>query len=106
MSCGVGRRKAELGILNRTFLPAGGGAIHRSSTYRSLLPWQVCERRFPAVRLGRRGLNPDEVYAFLDRVAVDMAAVYTALAQSRRETAVVKDALRRWQSEQAEGGRR
>ncbi|MEV1143464.1 DivIVA domain-containing protein [Micromonospora sp. NPDC049799] len=64
------------------------------------------ERRFPPTRLGRRGLNPNEVYAFLDRLAVDMAAVYDALARSRRETAVVKDALRRWRSEQAEGGRR
>ena len=37
---------------------------------------------------------------FLDRVASDLAAVYDALAQSRRETDRIKDALRRWQSEQ------
>lgn len=41
------------------------------------------------------------MYAFLDRVAGDMASVYAALAASRRETAVIKDALRRWQSDQA-----
>jgi DivIVA domain-containing protein len=61
----------------------------------------VRERRFKLAGLGRRGLEPDDVYAFLDRVAGDLAAVYAALAASRRETAVIKDALRRWQSEQA-----
>ncbi|MEU5727198.1 DivIVA domain-containing protein [Micromonospora sp. NPDC047738] len=79
----------------------GSGATYRSSAYTGLLPWQVRERRFKPVGLGRRGLNPDDVYAFLDRVAGDMATVYAALAASRRETAVVKDALRRWQSDQA-----
>ncbi len=84
----------------------GGGTTYRSRAYPGLLPWQVRERRFSPARLGRRGLNPDEVYAFLDRVAVDLAAVYDALAQSRRETLRIRVALRRWQSEQAEGGRR
>ncbi|MFE9655491.1 DivIVA domain-containing protein [Micromonospora sp. NPDC006431] len=79
----------------------GSGATYRSNAYTSLPPWQVRERRFKPVGLGRRGLNPDDVYAFLDRVAGDMAAVYAALAASRRETAVIKDALRRWQSDQA-----
>ncbi|WP_372488404.1 MULTISPECIES: hypothetical protein [Micromonospora] len=40
------------------------------------------------------------MYAFLDRVAVDMAAVYAALAESRRETARIKAGLRRWQTDQ------
>ncbi|MGC5021222.1 DivIVA domain-containing protein [Micromonospora sp. DT47] len=79
----------------------GSAATYRSGAYTSLLPWQVRERRFKLVGLGRRGLAPDDVYAFLDRVANDMAAVYAALAASRRETAVIKDALRRWQSDQA-----
>jgi DivIVA domain-containing protein len=77
------------------------GATYRSSAYTSLLPWQVRERRFKPIGLGRRGLEPADVYAFLDRVAVDMAAVYAALADSRRETAKIKDALRRWQTDQA-----
>ncbi|WP_327035645.1 DivIVA domain-containing protein [Micromonospora ureilytica] len=80
---------------------ASGGATYRSAAYTSLLPWQVRERRFPPVGLGRRGLNPDDVYAFLDRVAVDMAAVYAALAESRRETVRTKAGLRRWQTDQA-----
>lgn len=76
-----------------------GATIH-SSTYTSLLPWQVRERRFAPIGLGRRGLNPDDVYAFLDRVAGDMAAVYAALAESRRENGRIKGALRRHQIDQ------
>ncbi|WCN84674.1 DivIVA domain-containing protein [Micromonospora sp. LH3U1] len=80
---------------------ASGGVTYRSAAYTSLLPWQVRERRFAPVGFGRRGLNPDDVYAFLDRVAVGMAAVYAALAESRRETARIKAGLRRWQTDQA-----
>ncbi|WP_406045089.1 DivIVA domain-containing protein [Micromonospora sp. NBC_00898] len=79
----------------------GSAATYRSGAYTSLLPWQVRERRFKPAGLGRRGLDPDDVYAFLDRAAGDLAAVHAALAASRRETAVIKDALRRWQSDQA-----
>ncbi|SCF06516.1 DivIVA domain-containing protein [Micromonospora coriariae] len=86
---------------NQRPTPVGGGATYRSAAYTSLLPWQVRERRFSATGLGRRGLNPDDVYAFLDRVAVDMAAVYAALAESRLETVRIKNALRRWQTDQA-----
>ncbi|TDB78245.1 MULTISPECIES: DivIVA domain-containing protein [unclassified Micromonospora] len=74
---------------------------YRSSAYLPLLPWQVRQRRFRPARFGRRGLDPDEVQAFLDRVAGDLDAVYQALRESRLETARIKDALRRWQSEQA-----
>ncbi|MBQ0905518.1 DivIVA domain-containing protein [Micromonospora sp. U21] len=81
--------------------PSSGGTTYRSTAYTSLLPWQVRERRFAPTGLGRRGLNPDDVYAFLDRVAVDMAAVYAALAESRLETVRIKNALRRWQTDQA-----
>ncbi|MCZ7374883.1 DivIVA domain-containing protein [Micromonospora sp. WMMC250] len=86
---------------NQRPTPVGDGATYRSAAYTSLLPWQVRERRFAPTGLGRRGLNPDDVYAFLDRVAGDMAAVYAALAESRRETARIKAGLRRWQTEQA-----
>ncbi|MFF5180682.1 DivIVA domain-containing protein [Micromonospora sp. NPDC000316] len=81
--------------------PASGGTTYRSGAYTSLLPWQVRERRFAPTAPGRRGLNPDDVYAFLDRVAGDMAAVYAALAESRLETARIKHALRRWQTDHA-----
>ncbi len=78
-----------------------GPTCYRSASYRPLRPWQVRERRFRLTPLGRRGLDPREVREFLDRVAGDLAAVYDELAQSRRETDRVKDALRRWQSERA-----
>ncbi|MEU5790390.1 DivIVA domain-containing protein [Micromonospora purpureochromogenes] len=79
-------------------------SIYGVMPYTPLLPWQVRERRFKLVGLGRRGLEPDHVYAFLDRVAVDMAAVYAALAASRREAACAKDALRRQQSDHVDQG--
>ncbi|MFG1841823.1 DivIVA domain-containing protein [Micromonospora sp. NPDC049175] len=78
-----------------------GPPTYHSAAYTSLLPWQVRERRFPPTGFGRRGLNPDDVYAFLDRGAGDMAAVYAALAESRRETARIKAGLLRGQTDQA-----
>ncbi|SCG57085.1 DivIVA domain-containing protein [Micromonospora inositola] len=78
----------------------GPGNCYRSSTYVPLAPWQVRERRFRSTRFGRRGLDPAEVAEFLDRVAADLTAAYRALGDSRQETARIKDALRRWQSEQ------
>jgi DivIVA domain-containing protein len=77
---------------------------YRSAAYHPLRPWQVRERRFRSTPLGRRGLDPREVREFLEQVAVDLAAVYDALDQSRWETERIKDALRRWQSEQARTG--
>ncbi|MCW3838954.1 DivIVA domain-containing protein [Micromonospora yasonensis] len=77
-----------------------GSTCYRSAAYRPLRPWQVRERRFRSTPLGRRGLDPQDVREFLDRVAGDLAAVYDALAQSRRETDRIKGALGRWQSEQ------
>ncbi|MBQ0905032.1 DivIVA domain-containing protein [Micromonospora sp. U21] len=78
-----------------------GPTCYRSAAYHPLRPWQVRERRFRPTPVGRRGLDPQEVGEFLDRVAGDLAVVYDALAQSRRETERIKDALRRWQSEQS-----
>ncbi|MEU9510196.1 DivIVA domain-containing protein [Micromonospora sp. NPDC048170] len=93
-----------MSVHNERPVPAGSGTTYRSTAYTSLLPWQVRERRFPPTRLGRRGLQPDEVYAFLDRAATDMADLHAALAESRRETGRIKDALRRWQSDHARTG--
>ncbi|WBB90680.1 DivIVA domain-containing protein [Verrucosispora sp. WMMC514] len=76
-------------------------STYRSTAYSGLLPWQVRGHRFRRVWLGRRGLAPDEVYAFLDRVAGELATVQQALAESHRETARVRIALRDWQSARA-----
>ncbi|MFI0794950.1 DivIVA domain-containing protein [Micromonospora rubida] len=78
-----------------------GPAGHCSATYRPLLPWQVREQRFRSAPLGRRGLDPLEVQVFLDRLAGDLAAVYDALAESRRETGRIKIALCHLRSAQA-----
>ncbi|MGR6321996.1 DivIVA domain-containing protein [Micromonospora soli] len=80
----------------------GASTCYRSSTYVPLSAWQVRQRRFRPTRFGRRGLDPGEVQDFLDRVADELAAAYQALGDSRQETARIKDALRRWQSEQAQ----
>ncbi|MEW2381625.1 DivIVA domain-containing protein [Micromonospora sp. NPDC047707] len=81
--------------------PAHGSTCYRSASYHPLRPWQVRERRFRPSRFGRRGLDPDDVHEFLNRVADDLSTVYDALGVSRQETTRIKDALRRWQSEQA-----
>ncbi|MEU8311727.1 DivIVA domain-containing protein [Micromonospora sp. NPDC048169] len=81
--------------------PERHAMCYRSAAYQTLRPWQVRERTFSSAPLGRRGLDPEQVREFLDLVAGDLATVYDALAESRRETGRVKDALRRWQSEQA-----
>lgn len=73
----------------------------RSAAYPSLLPWQVRGRRFRRVWFGRRGLAPDDVHAFLDRVADELSNVHQSLAESHRETAHAKAVLRDWQSARA-----
>ena len=74
----------------------------RSAAYSPLRPWQVRGRQFRSTRRWRRGLDPGEVREFLDQVADDLASVYAALGVSRQEADRIKDALRCWQSEQAE----
>ncbi|MFY1617402.1 DivIVA domain-containing protein [Micromonospora sp. WMMD736] len=74
---------------------SGRPAPSDQSTQLPLLPWQVRERRFRASRFARPGLDPDEVYAFLDRVAVDLSAIHHALRESRQEAARSREMLRR-----------
>jgi DivIVA domain-containing protein len=78
-----------------------GGSAYRSRAYAPLRPWQIRGRRFRYTGFGRRGLDPDDVQEFLDRVADDLASVYAALAASREEADRVKNALKQWQSQQA-----
>ncbi|MFY1689341.1 DivIVA domain-containing protein [Plantactinospora sp. WMMB782] len=70
----------------------------RSRPYQPMRPWQVRGRRF---RTTWRGLDPEEVAVFLDRVADDLGRVYAQLSSSQEEAARIKDALRRWQAAQA-----
>lgn len=71
---------------------------YRTAAYPPLRPWQVRGRHFT---ITRRGLDPAEVAAFLDRVAHDLDSLYARLAVSDDENRRIKDALRRWQSSQA-----
>ncbi|MCZ7478496.1 DivIVA domain-containing protein [Micromonospora sp. WMMC273] len=84
----------------RSLTPPNSAPVgaYRSASYLPLRPWQVRGRRFTTCR---RGLDPAEVAAFLDRAAGDLAAAYAEVARSREETARIKGALREWQSRQA-----
>ena len=81
--------------------PSGTATSYRSAVCPPLHPAQVRARNFRLTRFGRRGLDPADVQRFLDRVALDLARAYDTAEQARHETHRIKDALRRWQSEQA-----
>ncbi|MGW0436601.1 DivIVA domain-containing protein [Micromonospora sp. NPDC003197] len=78
------------------------GASYRSRFCVPLDPGDVRSRRFRRARLGRRGVDPDEVRAFLDRVALELAYAQESAQQARRDSQRIKDALRCWQSAQAD----
>jgi DivIVA domain-containing protein len=60
-----------------------------------LRPWQVRARCF-ATR--RNGLDPDEIRAFLHRVADELTVAQTALDAVLDENKRIKDTLREWQT--------
>lgn len=86
------------GLIRRRPRPRPDPMIYRSASCLPLRPWQVRGRRFGTVR---RGLDPAEVDAFLERVADDLAELYAQIGRSRDETIRIKRALRDWQSRQA-----
>ncbi|MEU4565705.1 DivIVA domain-containing protein [Micromonospora sp. NPDC023956] len=63
-----------------------------------LTPERIRDHRFT---IRRRGLDPAEITAFLDRVAGELAVARTALTAVREENLRIKNALRCWQSAQA-----
>ncbi|GLY26321.1 DivIVA domain-containing protein [Micromonospora sp. NBRC 101691] len=65
------------------------------SAYRPLRPWQVRARCFTT---RRHGLDPDEIRAFLHRVADELTVAQTALEAVLDENKRIKDALRDWQT--------
>ncbi|MEH1012050.1 DivIVA domain-containing protein [Micromonospora sp. CPCC 206060] len=68
---------------------------YRSASCRPLTANQVRDRRFTDAR---RGLDPTEVYAFLHRVAAELAVTRRELIMTREENVRIKRALRNWQS--------
>lgn len=69
---------------------------YRSDTCRPLTAGQVRDRQFRSLRGG--GLDPLEVYAFLHRVAGELATARRELAYTVEENVRIKRALRNWQS--------
>lgn len=59
-----------------------------------LLPAEIRRKRFSRTRIGRRGLDPVEVRAFLNRIADEMNALYEDLAVAQEHTARLRRALR------------
>ncbi|MBQ1072161.1 DivIVA domain-containing protein [Micromonospora sp. C31] len=74
--------------------PPNGG-WYRSDFGRPLTAAQIRDRRFRSVR---RGLDPVEVYAFLHRVAAELAATRRDVVLVAEENARIKRVLRSWQS--------
>ena len=66
-----------------------------------LSPQQVRAATFTAAPRRRGGLHPDEVYAFLHRVADEMARLHRELAAATDDAIRVKTALHQWQVEHA-----
>ncbi|WP_223884594.1 DivIVA domain-containing protein [Micromonospora craniellae] len=86
----------RVGVGASTSRPRGGS--YRSDAYLPLRSGQVRTRTFT---MRRRGADPAEVAAFLDRLANDLDALYAALADSRGEVDRFRLALRDWQSQLA-----
>ena len=66
-----------------------------------LLPCQIRVTTFAA---RRRGLDPEQVYAFLGRVADELTRLHRELAPAETEAERIKQGLRQWQARQ-DGGR-
>jgi DivIVA domain-containing protein len=67
--------------------------IYRSSG--RLAPYQVRARLFGT---RWRGLDPEEVYAYLGQVADELARLEREVTTSRTETERLKQGLRQWQA--------
>lgn len=88
-------------------LRCGGWSAVRV-TYPRLVPRMIREARFRPAALWRRGVDPDEVYAFLERVADEVDVLVRDLANARTEGDRIRSALRDWQTRHARrpgGGR-
>ncbi|WP_431728999.1 DivIVA domain-containing protein [Verrucosispora sp. TAA-831] len=64
------------------------------------LPQQVRAATFDT---RRRGLDPAQVYAYLDRVADEMDRLRRELTTATTEAERIRQALRQWQSRQSVG---
>jgi DivIVA domain-containing protein len=92
-----------------TLYGAKTGAAQIQTPTRRLSPEHVRRATFGRTALGRRGLNEDDVYDFLHRLALEWDGLESELATAHHENLRLKAALRDWQSQHGEppgGGRR
>ncbi|PZG09944.1 cell division protein DivIVA [Micromonospora craterilacus] len=82
---------------------APNGGWYRSESCLPLTARQIRDRQFRSVR---RGLDPEEVHAFLHRVAAELTAARRDQAHVAEENVRIKQALRSWQARFAPGVRR
>lgn len=67
---------------------------------RPLTPERVRSVEFSRTPIGRRGLDPDEVYRFVERMAEEIARRDALEATERANSERYRDALKNWQEEQ------
>jgi DivIVA domain-containing protein len=92
-------------LLRRLFDPhrqpmPNTGPGYRLAAHQPLRPAQIRNQRFSPTRFGQRGLDPDEVHEFLDRVATELANAHAAADRHHAEATRIKNALKRWQTDQ------
>jgi DivIVA domain-containing protein len=76
------------------------GLGHRQTIHPPLRPAQIRNQRFHLTRRGQRGLDPQEVHEFLNRIATELANAHAATDRHHAEATRIKNALKRWQTEQ------
>lgn len=74
---------------------------HPSESEPEFDPALVAATRFTLTPMGRRGYQPDEVHAFVSRVAAELARRDAREESLRAEADKFRDALRDWQSRQS-----
>ncbi|WP_225852225.1 DivIVA domain-containing protein [Micromonospora sp. AMSO12t] len=82
------------------------GVFRAASRLVRLHPDQVRRFRFRRARIGRRGLDEDQVYAFVRAVVDDLTAREAAEVSLRDENVRLKRALRDWKSSVARSAAR
>ncbi|MEV1288331.1 DivIVA domain-containing protein [Micromonospora sp. NPDC049679] len=90
---------ADRHVMVRPLIDGTVGSVYRARRASRVLPGEVRRKQFGATKLGRRGLDPEEVHHFLNRVAEEMNALYRDLAASEEQASRIRNALREWQTQ-------
>ncbi|WP_326561331.1 cell division protein DivIVA [Micromonospora sp. NBC_01796] len=79
------------------------GRVYRSVEAPELTPDTIRRTEFPYTRVGRRGLDPEAVYAMVYRLADEMARLVTQVRSEIAENERLKANLRAWHSQHSQG---